>query len=62
MAIIQDGTTKNEKFGFGTIENICDVVAEKTLTSPAIIVIGEVVKERVKLDEVYNEIMETIVT
>jgi uroporphyrin-III C-methyltransferase len=62
VAIIQDGTTENEKFGFGTIENICRVVEEKALTSPAIIVIGEVVKQRVKLKKVYSEIMESVVT
>jgi uroporphyrin-III C-methyltransferase len=62
VAIIQDGTTENEKFGFGTIENICRVVEEKALTSPAIIVIGEVVKQRVKLKKVYSDIMESVVT
>ena len=49
VAIIQNGTTKFEKFGIGTIENICEVVKDKKLSSPAIIVIGDVVKERVKL-------------
>lgn len=54
VAIIQNGTTKNEKFGVGTIESIGKVVAEKKLSSPAIIVIGEVVKERVKLTSIIN--------
>lgn len=43
MAVIQNGTTDNEVFGFGTIETIEQVVLEKKLSSPAIIIIGDVV-------------------
>ena len=53
-AIIQNGTTKNEKLGLGTINTIEEVVAQKQLSSPAIIVIGEVVKESVKLQSFYE--------
>ncbi|MBP2832408.1 uroporphyrinogen-III C-methyltransferase [Aquimarina sp. U1-2] len=49
VAIIQNGTTDNEQFGFGTIDNIEQVVADKKLSSPAIIVIGEVVNQRCPL-------------
>jgi uroporphyrin-III C-methyltransferase len=56
VAIIQDGTTENEKVGFGTISTICKVVEEKQLTNPAIIVIGDVVKERVQLSSICNEL------
>ena len=45
VGIIQNGTTDNEKSGFGTIKSIEKVVAEKQLTAPSIIVIGEVVRE-----------------
>ena len=55
IAIIQNGTTKEEKFGVGTIRNIKGIVAKKQLSSPAIIIIGEVVKERVKLNALYDE-------
>ncbi len=48
-AIIQNGTTVNEKIGLGTINSIEEVVEQKQLSSPAIIVIGEVVKESAKL-------------
>jgi uroporphyrin-III C-methyltransferase len=58
VAIIQNGTTKHEKFGIGTIETICDIVKEKQLSSPAIIVIGEVVRERAKLNAITSEINE----
>ncbi|MFH4964498.1 uroporphyrinogen-III C-methyltransferase [Gaetbulibacter sp. M235] len=56
VAVIQNGTTKNEKVGFGTINNIEKVVEENQLSSPAIIIIGDVVKERVALSSVLHEI------
>ncbi len=55
VAIIQNGTMENEKFGVGTIETIGRIVKEKKMSSPAIIIIGEVVKERVNLNSIYNE-------
>ena len=45
VSIIQNGTTRKEKIGVGTIKSIQEEVANKQLSSPAIIVIGEVVKE-----------------
>jgi len=56
VAIIQNGTKKNEKFGIGTINTISQIVKNKELSSPAIIVIGEVVRERVKLDSISKEL------
>ena len=55
IAIIQEGTTENEKSGFGTISTICEIVKEKQLSNPAIIIIGEVVKERVQLTSIVKE-------
>lgn len=43
IAIIQDGSTPEEKTGIGTIETILSLVKEKELRSPAVIVIGQVV-------------------
>ena len=56
VAVIQEGTTVNEKVGIGTISTIQQVVEENQLTSPAIIIIGEVVKERVTLTSIYKEL------
>lgn len=56
VGIIQNGTTANERSGFGTIENIVEVVKNKKLTAPAIIVIGEVVKEANALQHVYKNV------
>ena len=46
IAIIQNGTRKNEKVGIATIETIVDVVEKENLSNPAIIIIGDVVKHR----------------
>ena len=59
VGIIQSGSTYREKSGFGLMENIMDVVSEKGLKSPAIIVIGKVVETHPELTRVmaeYNEV------
>jgi len=43
VAVIQSGTTENEKVAVGIIDTIVEIVEEKKITSPALIVIGEVV-------------------
>ncbi|EAQ42279.1 uroporphyrinogen-III C-methyltransferase [Polaribacter sp. MED152] len=52
VAIIQDGTTSREKVGIGTVDTILEVVQEKKLSNPAIIVLGEVVNHRAILQSV----------
>ncbi|WP_288955117.1 uroporphyrinogen-III C-methyltransferase [uncultured Polaribacter sp.] len=46
VAIIQNGTRPDEKIGIGTVDTIENIVAEKGLKNPAIILFGEVVKHR----------------
>ncbi|WP_093980432.1 uroporphyrinogen-III C-methyltransferase [Arenibacter algicola] len=46
IAIIQNGTREDEKLGIGTIDTIEQIVVERQLSNPAIIVVGEVVKHR----------------
>lgn len=43
VAVIQQGTWEDEKVAIGTVEDILDKVAEKGISSPAIIVLGDVV-------------------
>ena len=43
VAVIQSGSTENEKVAVGIIDTIVELVEEKQITSPALIVIGEVV-------------------
>lgn len=56
IAIIQNGTRDDENVGIGTIETIENIVAEKQLANPAIIVIGDVVKERAVLSCISKEV------
>ncbi|MCP9198516.1 uroporphyrinogen-III C-methyltransferase [Gramella sp. GC03-9] len=55
VGIIQNGTTENERSGFGTIRSIEKVVSAKKLGAPAIIVIGEVVKEANALQQIFQQ-------
>ena len=43
VAVIQSGSTENEKIAIGIVDTIVEIVEEKKITSPALIVIGEVV-------------------
>jgi uroporphyrin-III C-methyltransferase len=58
VAIIQNGTRENEKVVIGTIRNIQQVVNEQQLRSPAIIIIGDVVQDRVILDSISREVVQ----
>lgn len=56
VAIIQNGTTPQEKIGIGTVESIEDIVAAQQLSNPAIIVLGEVVRHRTILHGIQEEL------
>jgi uroporphyrin-III C-methyltransferase len=43
VAVIQSGSTESEKVAIGIIDTIVEIVEEKKISSPALIVIGEVV-------------------
>ncbi|WP_458629298.1 uroporphyrinogen-III C-methyltransferase [Winogradskyella sp. PC D3.3] len=55
IAVIQNGTRINETVGIGTIATIEAIVEEKQLSNPAVIIIGEVVNQRVDLSDIYVE-------
>lgn len=56
VAIIQNGTTAYEKLALGTVNSIVEVSERKGLDSPAIIVVGEVVRHSHQLRSFYEEI------
>jgi uroporphyrin-III C-methyltransferase len=56
IAIIQNGTKDTEKKVFGTISSIVKLVKDNELASPAIIVIGEAVRNKLKLTSYLNEV------
>ena len=43
-AVIQQGTTQNQKIVVGSLDRIADLAVEKEIQAPTIIIIGEVVK------------------
>lgn len=55
IAIIQNGTKNSEQKVVGNISSIIKLVADKNISSPAIIVIGEVVKNTSKLTSYFQE-------
>ena len=55
VAIIQNGTTKQERIGIGTVASIENKAKEQQLSNPAIIVIGEVVNHRQKIKDIQSE-------
>jgi uroporphyrin-III C-methyltransferase len=50
VAVIQSGTTVNEKVAIGTADTIADLAAAQGITSPALIVLGEVVSLHPKFE------------
>ena len=55
VAIIQNGTLPMEKIGVGTVDTIINIAQKNKLGSPAIIVIGDVVRESNKLKNFYEQ-------
>lgn len=43
VAVIQDGSTENEKMAIGIVDTIVELVEEKKIKAPALLVFGEVV-------------------
>lgn len=60
VAIIQNGTTPEEKVGIGKVATIIAVVKEKQLSNPAIIVFGEVVNHCNGLKQVQQQFNQAV--
>ena len=58
VAIIQSGSTREEKITAGYIATISQKAKENHVEAPAIIIIGDVVRESVKLAEIYRELIQ----
>jgi uroporphyrin-III C-methyltransferase len=61
VAIIQNGTTAQERVGIGTVNTIVEVVARKKLSNPAIIVLGDVVNHRNEMQNIKEQIQKEAV-
>lgn len=55
-AVIQNGTMENQKSGVGTINDITEIVKVKSLSSPAIIIIGDVVSEAANTEDLSRKL------
>ena len=56
VAVIQNGTREDERSAVGTIDTILEEVSTQQVATPAIIVIGEVVRHSHKLREVFAQV------
>ncbi|WP_138416196.1 uroporphyrinogen-III C-methyltransferase [Aquibacillus sediminis] len=50
VAIIQQGTTANQQTVTGTLSSICTIANRQKISNPAMIVVGEVVRYREKIE------------
>jgi uroporphyrin-III C-methyltransferase len=57
VAIIQNGTTKEERYVAGTIQDIQAKATQSNIAAPAIIIVGEVVKESYNLKEIFEDVV-----
>lgn len=55
VAIIQNGTMADEKSGIGTIDDILELSRLKNISSPAIIIIGDVVKHNNQVKHIFEK-------
>lgn len=55
VAIIQDGTTLNERIITGRVNTIAQRAREQRLSNPAVIILGEVVECRSRLQQLYHQ-------
>lgn len=59
VAVIQDGTTPNQRTAVGTVRTIASEVNRLGLGNPAVIVVGEVVREAGRLGALHPETLQT---
>lgn len=57
IAIIQSGTTREEQITAGYIADISQKAIDNRVEAPAIIIVGEVVRESLKLAGIYREVV-----
>lgn len=55
-AVVQNGTMPNEKYGVGQVNTIASIVEEQGLGAPAIIILGEVVRNARSLRSTFEKL------
>lgn len=54
IALIQDGSLTTQKVALGTIETIVNIAQQKNIKAPAVIIIGEVVKQHQDFESILS--------
>ncbi|WP_044204266.1 uroporphyrinogen-III C-methyltransferase [Flammeovirga sp. OC4] len=57
VAIIQNASTPNERIGIGHVHDIADIMRRDNLGSPAVIVVGDVVRHHAKYPKRLSEVV-----
>ncbi len=60
IAVIENGTLKNQRVFFGTLKNIADIIEKEDLKGPTLIVVGEVVNVAKKINSVNPKIVSSL--
>jgi siroheme synthase len=60
IAVIDNGTLKNQRVFFVTLKNIADVIEKENVKGPTLIVVGEVVKIAEKINSVNPKIFSSL--
>lgn len=62
VAVIQNGSLPNEQIAIGTVSTIEQLVAEKQMAAPSIIVLGEVVRYHARFEEVVEQLANEVIS
>ncbi len=60
IAVIENGTLKNQRVFFGTLKNIADIIEKEDLKGPTLIVVGDVVNVAKKINSVNPKIVSSL--
>ncbi len=60
IAVIENGTLKNQRVFFGTLKNIADIVEKEDVRGPTLIVVGEVVKMAERIGKINPRIVSSL--
>lgn len=60
IAVIQNGSTPDEKIALGTVKTILSTVEKRGISAPAIIILGEVVAKHEVFDQVVRQVLQQV--
>jgi len=60
IAVIENGTLKNQRVFFGSLKNIADIIERENVNGPTLIVVGEVVEVAKKIGAINPKIFSSL--